>query len=68
MLSSIQYYQNMDETIEGEWEGKREGEIKESTIYWKIAPLKALMEWEGWKVFLLKGMYATRLLASIQVI
>lgn len=49
-------------------EKKEKGKEKESIIYQKIAPLKALMEWEGWKVFLLKGMYVARLLALMQVI
>jgi hypothetical protein len=34
---------------------------KEATIYRKIAPPKALVDREGWKVSLLKGMYIARL-------
>jgi hypothetical protein len=41
---------------------------KEMTIYWKITPPKTLVDWEGWKVSLLKCMYVTRLPILIQVI
>jgi len=34
----------------------------------KITPSKALIDQEGWKVSLLKGMYVAKLLALIQVI
>jgi hypothetical protein len=37
-------------------------------VYHKITPPKALVDQEGWKVSLLNGMYAARLLALIQVI
>jgi len=46
-------------------ERKRE---REATIYQKIVSPKALVNWEGWKVSLFKAMYATRLLALINVI
>ncbi len=32
----------------------------------KIAPLEALVDREGWKVFMLKGMYARKMPALIQ--
>jgi hypothetical protein len=38
---------------------------KEVTIYRKIASLEALIDWEGWKVSLFKGMYVAKLLALI---
>ncbi len=41
---------------------------KDVAIYRKITPLEALINRKGWKVSLLNGMYATRLLALIQVI
>lgn len=41
---------------------------KEAAIQRKITPLEALINQEGWKVSLLNGMYATWLLALIQVI
>jgi hypothetical protein len=41
---------------------------KEAAIYRKITLLKALINRERWEVSLLNGMYATRLLALIQVI
>jgi hypothetical protein len=41
---------------------------KEVAIYQKIVPPKVLVNQEGWKVSLLKGMYATRLPTLIQVI
>jgi hypothetical protein len=37
----------------------------EAIVYWKIAPLKALVDREGWKDSLLKGMYTTIFLALI---
>lgn len=37
----------------------------EGIVYWKIAPLEALVDWEGWKDSLFKGMYATIFLALI---
>jgi hypothetical protein len=41
---------------------------KEGAIYWKIAPLKALVDREGWKVSLFKGIYVARLSTLIQMI
>ncbi len=41
---------------------------KKAAIYQKIASLEALIDQEGWKVSLLKGMYVAKLLALIQVI
>jgi hypothetical protein len=41
---------------------------KEAAIYQEITPLKTLINRKGWKVSLLNGMYAIRLLALIQVI
>lgn len=41
---------------------------KEVAIYWKIAPPKALVDREEWKVSLLKGIYVIRLLTLIQII
>ncbi len=46
-------------------EKERENEV---AIYWKIAPLKALVDREGWKVSLFKGIYVVRLSALIQII
>ncbi len=37
-------------------------------MYWEIIPLEAFVNQEGWKVSLLKGMYAIRLSTLIQVI
>jgi len=44
---------------------KEKEKEKEATIYQKIALPKALIDREGWKVSLLKGMYATILPALI---
>lgn len=41
---------------------------KETNIDQKIAPLEALIDQEGWKASLLKGMYVVQLLAVIQMI
>jgi hypothetical protein len=41
---------------------------KEAAIYWKISSPEALVDRQGWKVSLLKGMYATRLPSLIQVL
>jgi len=38
---------------------------KEVAIFKKIVPLEAFVDWEGWKVSLLKGMYVARLLTLI---
>lgn len=38
-----------------------EGKSKKVAIYYKIVPLEALIDQEGWKVSLLKKMYAIRL-------
>lgn len=40
----------------------------EVVVYQKIVPPKALVNWEGWKVTLLRKMYVVRLPALIQVI
>jgi len=47
---------------------KPQKEEKEATIYRKITPLEALVDWEGWKVYIFKCMYVARLPALIQVI
>lgn len=41
---------------------------KEAAIYRKITSLETLVYQKGWKVFLLKGMHATKLSTLIQVI
>lgn len=43
-------------------EKEKENEV---FIYQKIVPPKALVDWKGWKVSLLKRMYVIRLLALI---
>ncbi len=47
--------QTIGETHQGE------GKKKEAIVYQKITPLKALVDREGWKVPLLKGMYIVKL-------
>jgi hypothetical protein len=37
----------------------------EAIVYWKITPLEVLVDREGWKVSLLKGMYVAIFLALI---
>ncbi len=44
---------------------KEKEKEKEAVVYRKIIPLEALIDREGWKVSLLKGMYAARLSALI---
>jgi hypothetical protein len=44
---------------------KEKEQEKEVVAYRKNVPSKALVDQEGWKVSLLKGMYAIRLLALI---
>ncbi len=44
---------------------KEKEKEKEANVYGKIVSSKALVDWEGWKVYLLKGMYAVKLLALI---
>jgi hypothetical protein len=41
---------------------------KEAATYRKITSPEALVDYEGWKVSFLKGMYVTKLPALIQVI
>jgi hypothetical protein len=38
---------------------------KEAATYRKITSPEAFIDWEGWKVSLLKGMYASKLLTLI---
>jgi hypothetical protein len=47
---------------------KDEDKEKEIAIYKKIIPSDSLMDYEGWKVFVFKGVYATRLPTLIQEI
>jgi len=47
---------------------KEKEKEKEAIIYRKIAPLKTLVNQEGQKVSLLKGMYVAKLPTLIQVI
>jgi len=47
---------------------KEKEKEKEAIIYRKIISLEVLVNREGWKVSLFKGMYAVKLLALIQVI
>ncbi len=47
---------------------KEKEKEKEVVIYQKLAPLEALMDQEGWKVYFLKGMYVARLSTLIHVI
>ncbi len=47
---------------------KERAREKEVAIYKKIVSPEALVNWEGWKISLLKGMYAAKLPTLIQVI
>jgi len=64
--TTIEYYQNTGQVNQRKGKGKKWE--NDATIYQKIDPLKALVDQEGWKVSLLKGMYVAQLLALIQVI
>jgi hypothetical protein len=44
---------------------KEKEKEKEADVYGTIVPSKALVDKEGWKVSLLKGIYAVKLLALI---
>jgi len=64
MPSSIWSCQVTSKTTKGKGKGKG----KEATIHLKIIPPNAIVNYEGWKVSFLKGMYNAKLPALIQVI